>query len=263
VQEVPRFDLLTEVAGIGVTAEGAEMLATRYGFAAERAAGTRVLEIGCAAGVGFGLLLARTPDVFGADYSYPLLRQAHAHYGNRVPLLRCTAQALPYRDASFDLVLLYEAAYYIPDLYMAAVEIQRVLAPGGTLIIVSANPERDGFIASPYSTVYYTASEYAEILTRAGMRPQLYGAFETGSSGRQRSEMRVRIETKLRNAATAMHLIPRTLRGRTIVKRMLGKTLIPVPAELPAGFARMHAPVPIGNGPNPEWKVVYVTGTRD
>jgi SAM-dependent methyltransferase len=46
-----------------------------------------------------------------------------------------TEEFLPFDDESFDLVLCTEAFYYVPDPVHGAQEIQRVLRPGGTVVM--------------------------------------------------------------------------------------------------------------------------------
>lgn len=164
----PRFEDVTETTGIPLSAEGADMLYTRYGLARDLAGGRRVLELGCGAGQGLGLIASRARSVMGGDYSDALLRRARRHYGSRIPLVRLSAEALPFRDGAFEVVIFFEATYYVPNMGRAFWEIARVLAPGGTVLFANANPERPGFIRSPYSTHYHTADEFRAALGQLG-----------------------------------------------------------------------------------------------
>ena len=136
------------------------MLTSRYEYAASLANDRRVLEVGCAAGQGFGLLQKASRFLVGGDYSMPLLESAHRHYGTRVPLARLSVEALPFAADSFDLVLFFEASYYVPDMNAAFDEIARVLSPTGVVVFVNANPERPDFIRSPHSHHYHSAAEF-------------------------------------------------------------------------------------------------------
>jgi ubiquinone/menaquinone biosynthesis C-methylase UbiE len=53
------------------------------------------------------------------------------------------AEALPFADRSFDLVLGHAVLHHIPDLQRAFAEFERVLAPGGTLLF-AGEPSRYG-----------------------------------------------------------------------------------------------------------------------
>ena len=252
--EAPRFEDITETTGIPVTPEGASMLQTRYAVAAELARGRRVLELGCAAGQGLGLLQHAARSVVGADFSVTLLTSARRHYQHRIPLVRLTAEVLPFRDRSFDVALCFEASYYIPDLGRALDEVVRVLTPGGSVMFVNANPERPDFIASPHSTHYHTADEFRRALEARGMRVTTEGAFPVGAR-------RSGVTIALRQALSRLGLVPKTLKGRARLKRLLYGNLPEVPAELPADFAAVAPRVPLGPGPARDFKVIYVTGT--
>src|SRR5574341_1672146 len=100
-QTTPRFEDVTETTGIPTTVEGARMMYTRYAVGAELAAGKRVLELACGGGNGLGLVGSRASFLVGGDFSPVLLARARAHYRTRYPLVRLSAEALPFRAGAF------------------------------------------------------------------------------------------------------------------------------------------------------------------
>jgi ubiquinone/menaquinone biosynthesis C-methylase UbiE len=56
---------------------------------------------------------------------------------------RCEAEALPFPDDSFDLVLGHAVLHHLPDLDAAFAELRRVLRPGGALVFCG-EPSRQG-----------------------------------------------------------------------------------------------------------------------
>jgi len=66
------------------------------------------------------------------------LRQAHKSVGE-APLERCAVDALPFRDATFDVVLSIEVLRYLPDARSCLREAARVLKPGG-VFVATASP---------------------------------------------------------------------------------------------------------------------------
>ena len=98
----------------------------------------RVLEI--AVGTGRNLPFYR-PDVTitGIDLSTEMLalaRKRAAELGLTADLREGDAQALPFADGSFDTVLCALSLCTIPDPARAIGEMDRVLAPGGTLLLI-------------------------------------------------------------------------------------------------------------------------------
>ena len=98
----------------------------------------RVLEI--AVGTGRNLPFYR-PDVTitGIELSTEMLalaRKRAAELGLTADLREGDAQALPFADGSFDTVLCALSLCTIPDPARAIGEMDRVLAPGGTLLLI-------------------------------------------------------------------------------------------------------------------------------
>lgn len=239
------------------------MMYTRYHAAAKLASGRRVLELGCGAGQGLGLLAAQASVAVGGDFSWPLLATASQHYQQRVPLARLSAEALPFASGSFDAVFLFEASYYIPSMQRAFDEIARVLAPGGIVMFVNANPERPDFIRSPHSVHYHTADEFRQALEALSFDVLVEGAFPVGEDKGRRSWKTGKALSVVRQVLERLHLVPKTLRGRAMLKRLLyGRSLISVPSEIRPGFAREAEREPLPSGPANRHKVIYVTATR-
>lgn len=262
MSDTPRYEDITETTGGTLTAEAAQMMYTRYALAARAGAGKRVLELGCGAGLGLGLVASRARLTVGGDYSAALLGTGRQHYGARIPLVRLSAEQLPFRNASYDVVLFFEASYYIPDMDKALDEIARILAPSAELIFVNANPERPDFVASPFSTHYHTADEFRAALSRRGFTVSVEGAFPVKAGGGIVSRIAGVVLPLARQVLTALHLVPRTLKGRARLKRLLYGKLLPIPAEIPEGFASEATRVPVGAGVVGGYKVIYVRGTR-
>lgn len=259
----PRYEDITETTDIPITREAASMLSTRYEFAAALAMGRRVLEIGCAAGQGLSLIGGTARSIVAGDYSATLLDKARFHYGNRFPFVRLSAEALPFHDSVFDAVLFFEATYYVPDMNAAFDEIHRVLTPGGIAIFVNANPERPDFVRSPHSIHYHTALEFREALAARHFAVVTEGAFPVVSSGSGPAARAITSGFSIaRRALEALHLVPKTLRGRARLKRLVFGKLPTVPAELTAGFAAVAPRTPVVTAVVREYKVLYVTARK-
>ena len=207
-----------------------EMLEARYAWAADQARGKDVLEAACGAGMGLPVLAAAGRSVQAGDVDSEILRAARAgcHGQTNIALRRFRAQELPYPAESFDLVLLFEAVYYLPDVPRFLEEARRVLRPGGTLLIVTVNPEWAGFNPSPFKTRYWSAADLLTILQGAGFAARIEGAFPE-NSGWTATGVRL-----IRRAAVTLGLAPRTMRGKALLKRIFYGRLQAVPLRASA-----------------------------
>lgn len=257
----PRYEDVTWTAGVPVSRENASQIYSRYRVAADCATGRRVLELGCGAGQGFGLIANRSRMLVGGDFSAALLEGARRYYGTRVPLVRLSAERLPFADASFDLVVFFEASYYVPDMSRAFDEIRRVLAPHGEVFFSNHNPEQPGFLSSPHSHHYHSAAEFRAALEARGFAVAVSGVFpvahETASPLRRALD---RVLSAARGAIERLRLVPRTLRGRALLKRLVYGRLVVLPAELPPDFAPFESAKEIPPGPAPGFRAIYVRG---
>ena len=108
----------------------------------------RALEIGAGTGY-FTLNLLRSGvvrEAMATDISAGMLdelERSAARLGLRVGTARCEAGALPFADASFDLVFGHAVLHHLPDLDGAFAEFRRMLRPGGT-VVFCGEPSRYG-----------------------------------------------------------------------------------------------------------------------
>ena len=100
-------------------------------------AGLRALDVGCGTGHHLAGLAARGFNVAGVDGSAAMLDEARRANPD-VELLQSDVDALPFDDASFDLILCIEVLRYIPDPYRCIEEMARVLRPGGRCLATAA-----------------------------------------------------------------------------------------------------------------------------
>jgi SAM-dependent methyltransferase len=239
------------------------MIATRYALAAELAAGRRTLELACAAGHGLGLVSRSARSLVGADINAPMLARARAHYQGRIPLVRTSAAHLPFAPASFDFVLCLEATYYMPDFERCLDELGRVAAPESCLLFVNANPERPDFIRSPFSRHYHSADEFRTLLSARGWTVETSAAYPLEPLGHSvRARMVAGVRSAARRGLETLHLVPRTLTGRARLKRLLGRKLRPIPAEIDADFAARAPITPVPPGPVRQYQVIFVVARR-
>jgi SAM-dependent methyltransferase len=191
--------------------------------------------------------------VVGADYTFSLLQQSQAHLPD-VPLARADAQALPFAGGSFDLVLMLEMIYYVQHVDLALEEARRVLRPGGRILITTPNPDRPDFNPSPLTYHYPNVRTLARWLQDAGFEDTVYGNFPVDVES-----SRDRVLALVRHLAVSLHLIPRSMRMKAVLKRILyGPHWLDGVRE---GVDEFRAPQPIPSSvADPSFKVLYAVG---
>jgi SAM-dependent methyltransferase len=106
-------------------------------------AGVDALELGCGAAQ-FGIKVAmREANVTGLDFSANQLAHAVENIeetGVRFPLVRASAEELPFRDDAFDLVFCDHGAPSFADPSAFVPEVARVLRPGGRFVFNRNTP---------------------------------------------------------------------------------------------------------------------------
>jgi SAM-dependent methyltransferase len=103
--------------------------------------GTRVLDVGCGAGTALALARSMGAEVAGLDASEALIAIART----RLPGARLEVgdmEALPFADASFDVVTGFNSFQFAGDIPRALAEAARVCRPGGSVTMcVWGSPE--------------------------------------------------------------------------------------------------------------------------
>src|SRR5690606_31524626 len=138
------------------------------------------------------------------------------YYGERVSVDVFDAERLPYPDRSKDVVLLFEAIYYLTHPERFVEECKRILRPGGVVLVVTVNPRTPGFHRSELSLRYYTLAELEELFTSHGFEPKFWG-----SSRLDLLPLRQRISRPFKRVAVRLGLIPKTMSGKRWLKRIV------------------------------------------
>jgi ubiquinone/menaquinone biosynthesis C-methylase UbiE len=242
---------VTEQPGQPASRSQLEMLEARYAWAAELARGKDVLETACGAGMGLQTLGNAARSVQAGDVDRENLRVAGAACAGRsnIMLRQFQGEALPFPDECFDLVLLFEAIYYLADAGQFLKEARRVLRPRGALLIVTVNPEWMGFNPSPLKTRYWSAMDLLAALQARGFAARVQGAFPATSG-------------VIRRAAVALNLIPRTMRSKALLKRIFCGPMHAVPRIVGNSSLRPSLEELDGTGSR-RHRVLYATALKE
>ena len=158
------------------------------GRAAERVAAltprpTLALDLGCGAGHLSFALAPAVGSICAVDPSAAMLEQVKSEAAVRgldnVATLLGSAEALPFADASVDLVATRYSAHHWTALDAAIDEIARVLAPGGQLLVIDVEAPADALVDTHLQTIELlrdrshvrnrSDAEWRALLRRAGV----------------------------------------------------------------------------------------------
>jgi SAM-dependent methyltransferase len=249
---------VTELSGDDVTQEQIDRICQRYYWAGEFCRDKDVLEVACGTGQGLGFISTLANTLIAGDISTPMVAKAKAHYGKRIDIRLMDAEDTQLPDSSCDVVILFEAIYYLPDMERFIKECRRILRTGGYLLLASANKDLYDFNPSPYSFVYYGVVEMGDWLTRNRFNCEFYGGSPVESA-----TFRQRLLRPIKALAVRFNLIPDTMATKKILKRFVFGRLVPMPAEILAGDGNIIPPQPLVAGKtDATHKVIYCAARK-
>ncbi|MCH2203366.1 MAG: class I SAM-dependent methyltransferase [Fuerstiella sp.] len=253
----PEFSAVTELAGDDVSPEQIERNCHRYVWASNHCHDRDVIEVACGTGQGLGLLMKVARSVRAGDYDEKIQAKAQEVYGERIVIDQVDAQDLPYEDDSANVVILFEAMYYLPAPDRFVEECKRVLRPGGSVLIANSNKDLSDFHPSPFSHTYHGTVELRRLFEQHGFTVALFGYFSCQTRG-----FRQWLLKTAKIIASRCGLIPRTMAGKKILKRLVFGRLAAMPDELSVEDCPYVEPISVSaDVPDKEHKVIYCIAT--
>ena len=151
----------------------------------------RVLDVGTGTGHTAVAFAPNVANVVGIDLTPAMLEQARVVAASagaeNIRFAEGDATALPYDDASFDVVTCRVCAHHFADPAAALHEAARVLGPGGRLLLVDTvspeDPALDTFLNAiellrdPSHVRNHRVSEWGALFRASGFHPEHLGTF--------------------------------------------------------------------------------------
>ncbi|WP_437630005.1 ArsR/SmtB family transcription factor [Sorangium sp. So ce854] len=132
-----------------------------------------VLDVGSGDGAAAGSLAPYCRSLTCIDSSSRMIESAKERFSAQPHVRAQVADVhdLPFRDASFDSVLVFHTLTYAERPPQALEECARVLRPGGRLVILSLDAHQHREITAPYGERHpgFSPSDIRAMLTRAGL----------------------------------------------------------------------------------------------
>jgi SAM-dependent methyltransferase len=98
--------------------------------------GKRILDFGCGVGAFVRRMQEFSPTVYGFDVDPESVARGTEEV---LGLALAVGEHLPYKDGSFDVVLMHEVLEHVDDDLATLREVKRVLAPGGRAVVFCPN----------------------------------------------------------------------------------------------------------------------------
>lgn len=252
------YSTVTEYGGEMVSFAQLARFYQRYIWAGTFAQHADTLELACGTGPGLGYLKSVSRTLVAADISMSVLSSARAHYGERIDLRQLDASKTGLEACSFDLIIFFEAIYYLPDVDVFFAEVHRLLRPGGHLLLATANKDLFDFNPSPFSYHYYNPPELSLLLNGRGFATSFFGGSPVPAAGLKTRFLRV-----AKRLAARYRLIPSSMNGKRFFKRLVFGPLVTMPLELDPSNVEYVSPESIpADRPDTRHQVLYCVARK-
>jgi ubiquinone/menaquinone biosynthesis C-methylase UbiE len=234
------FVSVTEMAGDDITREQVQRICNRYYWAGQFCKGMDAVEVACGSGPGLGYLNNISKSFEAGDYSKKILETVRRHYQERILIRQFDAQNMPYENQSKDIIIIFEALYYLPDPEKFVSECKRVLRKGGRILVANANKDLFDFNPSPYSHKYHGVVELNFLFNQFGFKSEFWGDTPVDSVS-----IKQKILRPVKKMIVISGLMPKTTAGKKLFKKIVFGKLVPMPQEITAETCPIIKPSPL------------------
>ncbi|MBM4172239.1 MAG: class I SAM-dependent methyltransferase [Ignavibacteria bacterium] len=100
----------------------------------------QILEVGCGTCYWLNSINTNNANLFGADYSIGMLKQAKESYCKNFMLINADANQLPLKKKYFDLILCINAIHHFSNYQKFITDVSKLINPNGYFCIVGLDP---------------------------------------------------------------------------------------------------------------------------
>lgn len=129
--------------------------------------GKRVLDAGCGKGRYLAIIKKHYPqaDLTGLDISAEMLK----YVPSGIRTVRSGILDMPFADEQFDVLICIEALEHVVRIEQAVAELTRVLASGGTLVIIDKNKDKLGALDMPSWEKWFGIEQLLQVMRTNGL----------------------------------------------------------------------------------------------
>jgi len=249
---------VTEFPDQIVPLEQVKRLNHRYIWASSFCEGKDTVEVACGSGYALNFLKEKCATIEAGDFSAAIVKIAKQNTLESIDILQFDACKMPYQNNSKDIIIIFEAIYYLDDFTSFINEAERVLRPSGQILIATANKDLYDFNPSPHSTRYFGVTELNSIFLDRGWDASFFGFLSTNEVS-----IRQKLFRPIKKLAASLNLIPDSMDGKTFLKKIVFGKSMPLPSQLDPELFPYDSPISLEkNKKNQEFKVIYCRAKR-
>ncbi len=186
--------------------------------------GDKILDVGCGSGFYVRYLLKKKVQVTAVDISDEYIKQAKKYAGSKAKYVVTDARKLPFKNQSFDKVLITEVIEHVSDYQKIIEEGFRVLITGGKIVITTPNKYshmnyayrlkrkirrytfNEHMAELSYKNLFYEVSKYASVESICFSNYLIPYPLDTIAE-KFNSKLLIRLLTRIENLFSALPLL--------------------------------------------------------
>ena len=222
----------TEVSGKPITYDQLYRMRHRYSWAIELINEDKVgLELCCGSGQGLKIVSENLDKLYAVDITESLIEQANKNSPENVICLK--DDGITFLENSknefYDYIIMFECIYYFKSIERLIDLGKKSLKPGGLILLTWPNPLKKDFVKCEHTYFYPLLKDLKKFSKdeNKNFKTEFYG-FDVLN----KKSLLTSFKSKIKTLAVKLNLIPKTQKGRLILKRIFQGKMIEMPRSL-------------------------------